>query len=280
MNALIDPPQQQLQPPRPRPAPANRVAPALDLPMVSFFGRTLAEYARFFALNVDALRGRDVLDVGAGPSSFTAEACLRRIDAVAVDPFYGGPVEGLSAQIDADYERMFAQIRTKRRLFKVGARPGARPSLSRPASLVRSGRAVQPPYFESLDAAEADRRAAAQRFLADYETHYPHGRYVGSGLPRLPFFDRTFDLVLCAHLLFVYSGRFDYEWHLAACRELVRVSDGEVRIHPLVGPDGKPYDGLPALRRDLKADGIESEVVTVDYEFFTGATSMLVLHRT
>lgn len=226
----------------------------MELPTVSFFGRTLAEYAQFFSLDVDALRGRDVLDVAAGPSSFVAEACARRVDAVAVDPFYGGPVEDLTAQVEADYTRMFAQMRAKPQLFR--------------------GRS-----FPSLAAAEADRRLAAQRFLADYAAHFAHGRYVGGALPQLPFFDRTFDLVLCAHLLFIYAARFDYEWHLDACRELVRVSAGEVRIHPLCGPDGQPYSKLPALRRELREGGIESEVVSVDYEFFRGSTSTLILRR-
>jgi hypothetical protein len=226
----------------------------MELPTVSFFGRTLAEYAQFFALDVDKLRGCDVLDVAAGPSSFVAEACARRVDAVAVDPFYGGPAEDMSGQIEADYARMFAQMRAKRQLFR--------------------GRS-----FPSIDAAETDRRLAAQRFLADYSAHFVHGRYVGGALPQLPFFDRTFDLVLCAHLLFIYGARFDYDWHLAACRELVRVSANEVRIHPLCGPDGKPYSKLPALRRELREQGIESEVVSVDYEFFVGATSMMILRR-
>lgn len=226
----------------------------MDLPTVSFFGRTLAEYAQFFALDLDALRGRDVLDVAAGPSSFTAEACARRIDSVAVDPFYTGPVDDLAARVEADYSRMFAQMRAKPRLFRLRS-------------------------FPSFEAAEADRRLAAQRFLADYETHFAHGRYVGGALPHLPFFDRTFDLVLCAHLLFIYAERFAFEWHLTACQELVRVSAGEVRIHPLCGADGKPYSKLPALRRELRTLGIESEVVAIDYEFFLGSGSMLVLRR-
>ena len=226
----------------------------MELPTVSFFGRTLAEYAQFFALDLDVLRGRDVLDVGAGPSSFTAEACARRIDAVAIDPFYNGPADDLAARIDADYTRMFTQMRAKPQLFRLKS-------------------------FPSIDAAETDRRVAAQRFLADYGTHFAHGRYVGGALPHLPFFDRTFDLVLCAHLLFIYAARFDYDWHLTACRELVRVSAGEVRIHPICGADGKPYPKLPALRRDLRENGVESEVVPVNYEFFVGSTSMLVLRR-
>ena len=240
----------------PPPAPTLRSAPSqeIDLPSVSFFGRSLAEYSQFFALDIPALRGRDVLDVGAGPSSFTAEACARKVHAVAVDPQYRSPVDLLSAQVQLDYAHMFAEIRAKRRMLRFRS-------------------------FSSIDAAEADRRAAAQRFLADYETHFIHNRYVAGSLPRLPFFDGTFDLVLSAHLLFTYAKRFDFDWHLAACRELVRVTADEVRIHPLCGLDGKPYPGLARLRRELRETGIASEVRSVDYEFFAGAHSMLVLRR-
>ncbi len=240
------------------PAPAPRIglapSPEIELPSVSFFGRSLAEYTQFFALDIVALKGRDVLDVAAGPSSFAAEACARKINAVAVDPLYTERPESLAARIEHDYDRMFAQMRAKPRLFRMKS-------------------------FPSIDAAEVDRRGAAQRFLADYESHFIHNRYVGGSLPRLPFFDGTFDLVLCAHLLFTYAQRFDFDWHLAACRELVRVSAGEVRIHPLCGPDGKTYPGLARLRRELRAGGIVSEVVALDYEFFVGANSMLVLRR-
>jgi hypothetical protein len=231
------------------PAPSR-----IELPSVSFFGRSLAEYTQFFALDVAALRGRDVLDVAAGPASFVAEACARKINAVAVDPLYGCPVESLATHVQLDYDRMFDQMRAKRRLFRFKS-------------------------FPSIDAAEADRRAAAERFLNDYKTHFVHGRYVGGALPQLPFLDGTFDLVLCGHLLFVYAQQFDFDWHLAACRELVRVSAGEVRIHPLCGTDGKPYPGLARLRREWRAAGIASEVVALDYEFFAGANSMLVLRR-
>ena len=240
----------------PPPAPTLRSAPSqeTDLPAGSFFGRSLAEYAQFFALDLPALRGRDVLDVGAGPSSFTAEACARKVNAVAVDPQYRSAADLLSAQLELDYEHMFAEIRARRRMLRFKS-------------------------FSSIDAAEADRRAAAQRFLADYATHFIHNRYVAGSLPRLPFFDGTFDLVLSAHLLFTYAKRFDFDWHLAACRELVRVSADEVRIHPLGGLDGKPYPGLVRLRRELRETGIGSEVRAIDYEFFAGANSMLVLRR-
>jgi hypothetical protein len=245
--------------PPPIPPPVSRQQ--LELPAVSFFGRSLAEYAQFFALDIPALRGRDVLDVAAGPASFTAEACARKINAVAVDPRYSCAPDVLAGHVQRDYGGMLAQMRAKPHLFKTAA------------GGPRGG------FFDSIDAAEADRRAAAQRFLADYSTHFIHNRYVGATLPHLPFFDRTFDLVLCAHLLFTYAQRFDFDWHFAACRELVRVSAGEVRIHPLCGVDGKPYPGLARLRRELRTADIASSVVAVDYEFFIGGNSMLVLRR-
>lgn len=247
----------------------------IQLPSVSFFGRSLEEYTHFFALEIDDLRGRPVLDVAAGPSSFVAEACRRGIDAVAVDPLYGSPVDALRTQVQLDYGRMFSQMRTKPRLFRVshGAAHDRRTGMPE-----RKRGARAPAYFSSIDHAETERRAAAQRFLSDYEVHFAHGRYVGGMLPRLPFLDGAFDLVLCAHLLFTYSRHFDFDFHLAACRELVRVSAGEVRIHPVCGADGQPYPELGRLRRELLARGVTSEVVPVPYEFFVGGDSMLVLN--
>jgi hypothetical protein len=228
-------------------------APVLELPAVSFFGRTLEEYTRFFGLDITALRGRAVLDVAAGPSSFTVEAHRRGIDAVAVDPLYDRTHGELAGRVRDDYARMFEQMREKRRLFRFK-------------------------HFPSFDAAEADRRAAASRFLADYDGNARHGRYVRASLPYLPFLDGAFDLVLCAHLLFIYAHRFDFDWHVAACAELARVSHGEVRIHPVVGTGGKPYAELDRLRRSLEEKGVASAVVRVNYEFFAGSSTMLVLN--
>jgi SAM-dependent methyltransferase len=229
-------------------------SPAFTLSSVAFFGRSLVEYARFFPLDLHALRGRSVLDVAAGPSAFTAEANRLGVRATAVDPLYGCSPEALVAHVRLDYTRTFAQMRAKPELFRLKS-------------------------FASLDEAEVDRRAAAERFLADYEAGFLDNRYVGGALPQLPFADASFDVVLCAHLLFIYERLFDYEFHLAACRELVRVSKGEIRIHPVCGPDGRPYRELARLCEDLRTTGIGSRVVSVDYEFFAGSNSTLVLRR-
>lgn len=229
-------------------------APEIVAPSFAFFGRTLAEYCQFFSLDLAALKGRSVLDVAAGPSSFTAEACKRGVDAVAVDPLYGCTVDTLSQHVAIDYRAMIAQINAKPHLFRLKT-------------------------FASLDEAELSRRSAAERFLTDYTAHFVHGRYIGAALPLLPFFDRAFDVVLCAHLLFVYSKQLDFDFHLAACRELVRVSRNDVRIHPIVGTNGRKYPELGRLRIALAEAGIDSEIVDVDYEFFAGSDSTLILRR-
>ncbi|CAM2980575.1 class I SAM-dependent methyltransferase [Rariglobus hedericola] len=232
----------------------SSVSPSFELSSVAFFGRSLAEYAKFFPLDVAALRGRAVLDVAAGPSAFTAEATRCGIRATAVDPLYGCSPETLSAHVRLDYARTLRQMRAKPEIFRLKS-------------------------FASLDEAERERRTAAEIFLADYEAGFLDNRYVGGALPRLPFADGAFDVVLCAHLLFIYERLFDYAFHLAACRELVRVSRDEVRIHPVCGPDGKPYRELGRLRADLAREGIASSVVSVDYEFFRGSDTTLVLRR-
>ncbi len=230
--------------------------PVFDRPAVAFFGRTLAEYGQFFDLQPAMLKGRAVLDVAAGPASFTAEARRAGIEAVAVDPLYGRTPDALRAQVQLDYDHMFKRMRAPESAARF---------------VYRS--------FGSIDAAERDRRAAAERFLRDYEAHFAHGRYFGAALPELPFLDGAFDLVLCAHLLFIYPALFDFAFHVAACRELVRVARDEVRIHPVCGADGKPYAQLADLVAALAEHGIVGREQPVDYGFFAGAHSMLVLTR-
>lgn len=227
----------------------------IQLNSVAFYGRTLSEYMRFFALAPEPLDGASILDVAAGPASFAAEAARRGLSVTAVDPLYGYPVDVLRAHVAIDYRHMQDQLRKRTGLLRCGA------------------------MFDSVEEAIAERRRGADRFLRDYESGFLHGRYVGGALPTLPFLDRQFDLVLCAHLLFVYARQFDFAFHLSACMELVRVSAGDVRIHPVCGLDGKPYPELDRLRVELEAQSIGSEIVPLDYAFFAGADSMLVLRR-
>jgi len=228
----------------------------LPVPDIAFFGRSLAEYQLFFDIRVAALAGRRVLDVAAGPSSFAAEAACCGVDVTAVDPLYRCNEHALRMRATDGLHRMFATMRARPEMFRLKS-------------------------FASIDAAEADRRRAVARFLADYYTGVAVGRYVSGALPGLPFGDDTFDTVLCGHLLFVYDDRLDLDFHIAACRELVRVArpGGEVRLHPIVNLRGETSAFVAPLREALRVYGIASEIVEVDYEFFRGTTRTLVLTR-
>ncbi|HVU16981.1 MAG TPA: class I SAM-dependent methyltransferase [Candidatus Didemnitutus sp.] len=177
--------------PLPPPAPSGAaVAP----------GRTFDETCRLFDLDPGGLKGRCVLEVAAGWSSFAAEACRRGVDAVAVDPTYQNAPHALAEQVKRELERDEFSGES-RDPFGAGGR---------------------------VDRLE--RRAAAQRFLADYETSARRGRYLRGNLPALPFLDGAFDVVICARLFSGRSDAADLAAMVDGCAELVRVTTGDVRI--------------------------------------------------
>ncbi|TCN40212.1 methyltransferase family protein [Kribbella orskensis] len=210
--------------------------------------RSYAEYEAMFDLS--ELPG-SVLDCCAGGASFTAEAAERGVDAVAVDPAYDLPPAEL--------------VDTVRR------------SLPATAGIVDEHAASFVwTWYGDPGRKDELRIQAADRFLQDVAV--APERYVAGSLPELPFEDERFDLVLCSHLLFTWADKYDQDWHLAALRELIRVSRSEVRIFPLVHQGaGQPVAYLPDLLEALPE--VSSEFRKVPYEFQVGADQMLVLTR-
>jgi SAM-dependent methyltransferase len=192
-----------------------------------------------------------ILDCCAGGSSFTAEAAARGVDAVAVDQAYELATPDL--------------VDTVRRSLPAGAQ-------------IVDQHAASFVWHWYGDPGRKDdlRIEAADRFLQD--VMMAPERYVAGNLPELPFEDGRFDLVLCSHLLFTWADIYDRDWHLAALKELVRVSRSEVRIFPLVQQGaGEEVPYLAELLEDLRP--VRSEIRKVPYEFQVGADQMLVLSR-
>jgi SAM-dependent methyltransferase len=212
--------------------------------------RSLREYRAMFALTGEELRGR-VLDCPGGGAGFAAAARAEGIDVVAVDPVYRTPPAELVRRLDAELDR------------------GSRWAVE------NAGRYVWDFYGDPAGH-RRERTASGRLFAGDVVAH-PQ-RYVAAELPRLPFTDAAFDLVLSSHLLFSYADRLDRAFHLRALLELVRVCRGEVRVYPLVHHAGR---GLPALvdglLGDLAAAGLRAEVRPTRYEFQRGARELLVV---
>ena len=208
--------------------------------------RSYEEYRAMFALTDTELAGA-ILDCPGGGSSFTA-----RVDghAIAADPVYALQRQSVAEHVIAETDRGSAH------------------------TAAGADRYVWD-FYGDLAGHARIRRESAEIFARDLIAN-PH-RYVPASLPKLPFADGHFDLVLSSHFLFTYADRLDAEFHKDAIRELYRVSRGEVRIFPLLEQGGRP---VPALLDELRTGlGIPYSIRRVDYEFQRGGNEMLVLSR-
>ena len=212
------------------------------------WGRSFDEYCRMFSLT-DADLGRTILGCGDGPAGFNAEATRRGARVISCDPIYRVGTAQIRERIAATSGEVLQQTRQNAEHFVWDVIP-------------------------SVEALGAMRMAAMEEFLADYESGRAAGRYVDASLPDLPFANRSFDLALCSHFLFLYSEQLGKAFHLQAVRELTRVAS-EVRIFPLLTLAGERSPFVARAVDHLRASGIAASIESVDYEFQRGGNQML-----
>lgn len=189
-------------------------AARMEYDAVVFYGRLGQQALAMFNLEQELprWRGARLLDCPGGPGSLSALARAAGIEATAVDPLYDlSPVQ-LEQRALQDLDTTLATM---------AGSPSLRPDFD-------------------LQVCRQEHLQALQAFLADRRAH-PEC-YVAASLPRLPFADASFDLVVCGHLLFSYapleqgglmSGEgLDLAWHRLALAELCRVSRQVVRLYP------------------------------------------------
>ena len=114
-----------------------------------------------------------------------------------------------------------------------------------------------------------------QRFLDDFSSGWGAGRYRAATLPSLPFEDRAFDLALCSHFLFTYSGQISRDLHVAAIKEMCRVAR-EARVFPVLESYGGTSPLLEPIISTLRQRGYAVQTRLVPYEFQRGGNRMLV----
>ncbi len=214
------------------------------------WGRTLAEYRAMFDLSAADLRRR-TLGCGDGPASFNAELTALGGEVVSIDPLYAVPGAAIERRVRETFEVVMAEVRRNPRDFVWT-------------------------HVPSIEELGRRRMAAMRRFLRDYPAGTAERRYVEAALPALPFADRSFDLALCSHFLFLYSEQLDLAFHLDALREMLRVA-AEVRVFPLLQIGGAPSPHVSAVVEALRPDGVDATVEPVPYEFQRGGDRMLRL---
>ncbi|WP_245308320.1 class I SAM-dependent methyltransferase [Halalkalibacter urbisdiaboli] len=99
-------------------------------------------------------------------------------------------------------------------------------------------------------------------------------------LPKLPFPNDRFSLVLCNHFLFLYQDQFDYRFHLDAIEELIRVmkKGGTICIYPLVGFKDERYPFIDQLIERLNQHVKVTETKT-NFRFLPSATHYLRIDK-
>jgi hypothetical protein len=227
----------------------------LRLDRVVLLGRTFEEYRKYFLLKPEEWRAKKVLDVAGGVSSFCAEANDAGIMVQSVDPIYSMTPEEIARQSGPDLDKVIASVR---------GLPTYRWTAYR-----------DPEHVREL------RERAVTRFLEDFSLR-PE-RYRVGALPKLPFGDGEFDLVLVSYLLFAYEEHFPYEFHRDAVVDLMRltsINGGEARIYPTVTFEAEPSAYVARLMEDPQCARFRLEIVETDFEFLVGSNRFLrITHR-
>ena len=224
----------------------------LVLDKVVLLGRTLEEYRRYFALDLEALRGKAILDVASGVSSFCAEARRAGLHVTAFDAIYELPPDEIQRRCEADLDHV--------------------------VDAVKDLKTYRWDFYVSPDNLRHYRERAYRAFLADYRTDADKC-YVPGRLPRLPFADGQFDLTLVSYLLFVYEDQLDYEFHKRSLLEIMRVTRNEARFYPVVTFEARRSSYLDRLRADRELNHLEFEEMQTDFEFLLNSNWYLRVFR-
>lgn len=124
--------------------------------------------------------------------------------------------------------------------------------------------------FSSVEDLISSRLKSMNIFLKDYELHTEY--YNEASVLDLPYIDKSFDLALVSHFLFLYSEHLDISFHIQAIKEILRVSKC-VRIFPLTDLGGQISPHLDGVQEAFKEYNID--IVRCSYDFVKGADSYL-----
>lgn len=219
----------------------------MKLDKVVPFGRLLTEYQLMFHLTSEDME-RKILDVAEGPASFNAEMHQLGCFITSIDPLYEFSGQEIQQRFDECVDSIIKQVGTT------------------PKNWVWN-------YHKSAEELRRNREKALTTFLADYERGKAEQRYVYGALPDI-LLEEHYDLVLCSHFLFLYSGQFNYDFHRRSILNLLKQSH-EIRIFPLLTLDLKQSPHLKLILQELNQLGYSTEILKVDYELQRGGNEML-----
>ena len=184
----------------------------LDLERVALIGRTYNEYKRMFDVTRESLENKKILDVAAGVSNFCAIGNVFGLNITAVDPIYHLMADEIEIQAEKDLELVVNQLPVNSSHYNWD-------------------------FYGDIEGVRVSRMKAYQTFLTDYQNN--PSNYIPGEIGNLPFEDKSFDVTLVSHLMFLYDNLFSAEDHIAMFRELLRVTREEIIIFPTKNLSGE-----------------------------------------
>jgi hypothetical protein len=197
----------------------------------------------------DADLAKRIVGCGDGPASFNAAMRQKGKRVVSVDPLYAFSADEIRGRVQVATNTILAQL------------------IANQSAFVWS-------MFRSPQELGEIRMKVMEAFLRDFELGKCEGRYLPQELPHLPFADGQFDLALCSHFLFTYSGQLSEDFHCQAVLEMCRIAQ-ELRIFPLMDHGGQPSPHVEPICRLIEVKGRRATIESVDYGFQRGANQML-----
>ncbi len=224
-----------------------------DLHKHMFIGRTYTEYVNMFQLTDNDLKEKRILDCPAGASSFIAQLTKQGGTGIATDILY---------QLSP------AQLEEK-----------SRQDLDKAIKGLFFTAYLNEWEHIDIDQVKKNRLEACQTFISDFKIKQ-NLSYIPSSLPNLPFREGEFNLVLSSNLLFLYDDVLDYTFHLQTIQEMLRVSDDEVRIFPLMSLNNQESPFLQRIIKDFDRSNFKTEVTQTTFDFNLGGTEILTIKKT
>jgi hypothetical protein len=222
---------------------------ALDLEEVVLIGRTFEEYYKMFGLEDLELSEERILDVASGVASFGAEARELDYEVVSSDRIYKFAVDKIEGKCAQDLAAVMGKLAEIKEMYNWD-------------------------FFTDIDELKEYRARAYKTFLKEFSNN-SDDKYKYVNYPDSNFNDNEFTVSLVSHFLFLYDDQLDYNFHKQTLQELIRVTNKEIRIFPLVNLKGEKSDFVQWVKEDEEFDGFDFEVRKVDYEFIKGGNEFL-----
>jgi len=137
---------------------------------IVFLGRSYDEYMKMFDLSLDYLKNKRILDCASGASSFTAELSTKGYDVIATDVLYDIDPDVLEEKCENDLSKVMQTLFGVEDMYVWN-------------------------YFKTPVELRKHRMATYQAFINHYRNDRSN-KYIKSKLPKLPFEDNEFSLVI------------------------------------------------------------------------------------